>query len=1130
MTQRKFSSRINRLLLSLWLPLCILLAGYGIANHFSSLKQLEQQQYIKQSVMQRLSLITDGVRENVSLYEYGLRGTRAAVMTVTPEQLNYQLMLAYSQSRDYAREFPGARGFGVIRYIKPNEKALFLAKMAEERPNFHFNIKQLQPHNDSLFVIQYIEPEQRNVEAIGLDIGSEPMRRKAALDAALTNEVRFTAPVTLVQANEKTQQGFLILLPIYYTSSVPAEPAARLTQLYGWSYAPILIDEVLNTVSGLQDDVTLSIVDITDAAPLAFFNRGKVAENLAKYQQQLGMSLLGRQWQLTLTPNPAFISALQLSSKGALFREVLGGTLLLALLVFLMQLLIMRNTQKVRHKAELSQIAETTLKQANIELEQLVEARTEEISRVNTLQRSILSGAGYAIVATDTSGFITAFNPAAERLLGYQASEVVQKCTPAIFHVPEELQQHAAKLSAELGIDTHADFESLVAKARQGLHESRRWTYVTKQGDTVQVKLNVSALTDENNQRVGYLGIAFDLTEQLKRESELAKAKEQAEIASQAKSDFLANMSHEIRTPMNAILGLLQLTANTQLDKRQADYIEKTQRAASSLLALLNDILDFSKVEAGKLELDPQVFNLPNLLQDISIILWSDSQSKHLTVQYHIADDVPEQLFGDSLRIKQVLLNIAGNAIKFTEQGTVIISIHAQPLPDNGLQLLCRIKDTGIGMSAEQQKVIFSGFHQAESSISRRYGGTGLGLSISKRLINLMGGNISVQSELGKGSEFSFDFMLKQVDKDADADTQLPTAPQLAAPTRPQTPLAGLTLLLVEDNATNQLVASELLQAQGAVVDIASSGEDALTLLATKPTRYNLVLMDIQMPDMDGYQTTRHIRQQAQFASLPIVAMTANALPSDKAACLAAGMQDHIAKPFSLDEVIAKTLLYCQRTAETSQATSSVSFDPPTLHFCQQHDIALEQACARLGHSTELYAKVLRQFIADLQHYASQLLSTDITVKSAALLFHSLKGAAGTVGFTTISKLAAEYEHLLNTCNAIDEVSFNAALASITDNQPIALALLNLIDNEITPDDTLHTNAEIIPNADLQAQLKQLMVYLTVADMAALPLFRQLAHQLQLSHPELVQNLNKEISALAFDAAAAILKPLLSEK
>lgn len=1265
MMQTAIRSTINlrSLILSLWLPLAILVAGYITASHYAAQQKAEQRLRIQQAVMQRLQLITDGVREKVTLYQYGLRGTRGAVMTISPERFSYQDMQTYTRSRDYKLEFPGARGFGLIRHITPEQKENFLQRMAQERPDYSFNIRQLQPHQHSLFVIQYIEPEARNSEAVGLDIGSEPMRRKAALDAALNNDIRLTAPITLVQANQKTQQGFLILMPVYLSSAPAAEPEQRLRQLYGWSYAPILIDEVLSTVSGLRDDVMLRITDSTEHQQLTFFQYGQAPEQHLVYQQQQELNLFGRQWQLALTPTAGFITALQLPSDRSLFREILGMTALLTLIVFLAQLLLLRRRQLAKHKIELARIEEKLLKQANAELEQQVALRTAEISRVSTLQRSILKGAGYAIIATDTQGIITAFNPAAERLLGYQASEVLAIKSPGIFHLADEVAERAALLSNELGRVVPAGFDTFVAKARLGLQDINRWTYVTKTGEQVQVRLNVSALMDEHGNLTGFLGIAFDLTEQLKRETELAQAKEQAEIASKAKSDFLANMSHEIRTPMNAILGLLQLVANTHLDKRQSDYIDRTQRAAKSLLALLNDILDFSKVEAGKLELDPHPFSLPTLMQDIGIILSSGSSDKELEVLFHIAADVPQHIIGDSLRFKQVLLNLAGNAIKFTESGEVIISIAAKPAEGNMLTLHCAVSDTGIGMTAEQQQAIFSGFHQAESSISRRYGGTGLGLAISKRLVSLMGGSISVQSEPGHGSTFEFDILVKraeegditqhpaltmlpsalkvlivddndnarlilqemaesfgwQADTARDAQQALPLLDQAyvsgqpyailfvdwrmpgmnglefahhlkqtnqaqtpplvvmitaygrevltkhsvsyqqlldgflmkpvthdmmlntvqtilsgdsVLPAHNQTqsntkPLTGLTLLLVEDNLTNQLVATELLQDQGATIDVAGSGPQALTMLQEQPGRYDLILMDIQMPEMDGYQVTRLIRQQLQLADLPIVAMTANALPTDKAACFAAGMQDHIAKPFSVAEVVQKTLHYCgvQQSNDLPQRPSA-SFDSATMAFCQQHQIDLEPACARLGSSTDLYLKVLQQFIKDLQQAQTTLRQTKIAQTDARILFHSLKGSAATVGFSTLAEHAASEEARLNTAEVQVNGDITLTFKLLEDSQNEASELLTLLQAQKAADE----NTIAMPQAELRQQLNLLMHYLTSANMQALATFRALLPTLQQQDPQLAEQLDNAISALAFDNAAAILQTLIHER
>lgn len=1260
---------LRSLILSMWLPFAVLLAGYALASHYAKQQKVEQQQRIDQAVMQRLQLITEGVREKVTLYQYGLRGTRGAVMTLSPEKFSYQDMQTYTLSRDYKLEFPGARGFGLIRYVALNDKEQFLQRMATERPDYNFRIRQLQPHQHSLFVIQYIEPENRNSEAVGLDIGSEPMRRKAAMDAVINNDIRLTAPITLVQADQKTQQGFLILMPVYRTSPAPAEPEQRLNQLYGWSYAPILIDEVLSTVSGLRDDVILSITDSTEHQQLTFYTYGQIAKEHNIYQQQQELMLFGRHWQLALTPTPAFIKALQLPSGSTLFREILAVTVLLTLVVFLAQLLLLRRRQLAKHKLELARVEERLLKQANAELEQQVAQRTAEISRVSTLQRSILKGAGYAIIATDTKGIITAFNPAAERLLGYEATEVIGKKSPGIFHLPEEVTGRATALSAELGRQVAANFDTFVEKARLGQQDVNRWTYVTKTGERVQVKLNVNALMDEHGNLTGFLGIAFDLTEQLKRETELAKAKEQAEIASKAKSDFLANMSHEIRTPMNAILGLLQLVSNTALDKRQSEYIDKTQRAAKSLLALLNDILDFSKVEAGKLELDPHPFSLATLMQDIGIILSTGSSDKELEVLFRIAPDVPQQIVGDSLRIKQVLLNLAGNAIKFTEKGEVIISISAVPTEDNSLVLHCSVTDTGIGMTAEQQKAIFSGFHQAESSISRRYGGTGLGLAISKRLVNLMDGNIQVRSELNKGSTFEFDIKVQQsetpvqqhepllsalpsslkvlivddnenarlileemaasfgwhVDTAKDAQHALPLLEQASLSGKPYTilfvdwrmpgmnglefanylkqkhqtptpplvvmitaygkevltkhansyqqlldgflmkpvthdmmlstvqtilsgdaalpdgdnglaanqPLTGITLLLVEDNPTNQLVATELLQEQGAVIDVASSGPEALKILRDQPARYNLVLMDIQMPEMDGYETTRLIRQQLKLTDLPIVAMTANALPTDKAACFAAGMQDHIAKPFSVSEVVQKTLHYCHASAkeehagakdETAQLLAS-GFDTEVQQFCTQHNIELDKACARLGNSTALYLKVLRQFIKDLQNTTLKLQQGSIAETDAKLIFHSLKGSAATVGFNTLSQLAAEQEAMLSS-SASNTVAVDLTISEAIDsNRKLAIELLDKLADDTEPDSS---SAELSAS-EQQQQMSLLMQHLKSANMQAITVFKQLYPTLLQQDAHKAEQLDSAISALAFDNAAAILQTLINE-
>ena len=1257
----KFSLR--SWLMSLWLPLGLLVIGYFVATSMVDQQQQTQAKRISDAVTVRLNLIAEGVQEKVTLYQYGLRGIRGAVMLLSPEHFDYNDMQAYTQVRDYKREFPGAHGFGLIIKVEPNQTAAFLDRMAAERPSYNFQIRQLTPHQDSLFVITYIEPEQKNREAVGVDIGSEAMRRKAALDAAFNNDVRLTAPITLVQANERAQQGFLMLMPVYKTTTVPQDSRQRLEHLFGWSYAPILINEVLNSVAGLENDVFLQISDITEQTPIEFFSQEVKDTYDAALQHKLNLSVFGRQWQLSLTPTNRFINELQLRSGTSLFFEVMAVSTILAFGVYLLQLMLMRRSQLIRHKQELASIAEQTLLKANAELEQQVALRTAEISRVNILQRSIFSSAGYAIIATDEEGIITAFNPAAEKLLGYRAEEVLFQQTPSIFHLPAEVEHHAAKLTTELGSNIAVGFETLVAKARLGQTDNARWTYLTKTGEQVQVKLTVSALKDEQGQLAGFLGIAFDLTKQLKYEAELAQAKEQAESANKAKSEFLANMSHEIRTPMNGVLGLLQLVANSTLDQRQADYIEKAYSAAKSLLTLLNDILDFSKIEAGKLELDPHPFSLTDLLQDIGLVFSSSAEQKGLEVLYDVTADVPEHLLGDSFRIKQVLINLVGNAIKFTDKGEILISIRSQSLPEGEINLSFSIKDTGIGITLEQQNALFSGFQQADSSISRRYGGTGLGLAISKRLVNLMGGEIGVESEFGCGSTFSFNVVVRNAEKRAIQNSQTFTRSNeklsvlivddndssriilqgiavslgwqakiasdaqeasllvkqahrdstrydvvfvdwrmpgkdgltfarelrelhssvvslivmitahgkelldehnndyeryldgflikpvtkntmlqavesvvfgdldLSLPTSPlphELPLQGISLLLVEDNLTNQLVASELLQQLGATIKIASSGEEALEMLESTAEHFDMVLMDIQMPGMDGYQTTREIRKLPRHQLLPIIAITAHAMSDDIAACLAAGMQDHIAKPFDLNELTTKILSHhkAEKAPHVKQVNkSNLNFDQAALAFCQQHHIELEAAVQRLGYSLTIYVNVLKQFEQDLRQALQQLEDKTLTRRNARLLFHSLKGAAGTLGFSNLAKLTARLEDELREHSDDGYQVDNNVLdiLKLTLNTATDLVKLLQVEQQIA------TAQAPVSRTEQAAQLMTLKQHLNLANMAALPLYQQLAPSLQAQTPELNKELEEALVNLAFEQAVVIVDKMLSQ-
>lgn len=395
-------------------------------------------------------------------------------------------------------------------------------------------------------------------------------------------------------------------------------------------------------------------------------------------------------------------------------------------------------------------------------------------------------------------------------------------------------------------------------------------------------------------------------------EANLRLARDAAEQSARSKSEFLANMSHEIRTPMNAILGMLhliQIESQDQLSTKQADYLAKAEQSAKTLLRIINDILDFSKIDAGRLELEQISFSLSDVLRQIQDMFQQQVQEKDLYLRIHAPEEFPPQINGDPLRLTQVLLNLIGNAVKFTEKGGITLTISEPHCDDGHVSFAFTVEDTGIGMDEDQLRHLFEAFTQADTSTTRRYGGTGLGLAITKKLVNMMDGDIRCESVLGRGTCFTATVRFRLADGEPiDAKKEGGDENRKVTAGRPGGK-GKKPILLVEDNEINQIIAVEMLKMEGYDVDIAANGRQAIDMLEKRD--YALVMMDIQMPVMDGITATREIRKNKRFENLPIIAMTAHAMTGDREKSIEAGMNDHVTKPIEPElffEVLHKWL------------------------------------------------------------------------------------------------------------------------------------------------------------------------------------------------------------------------------
>ena len=787
---------------------------------------------------------------------------------------------------------------------------------------------------------------------------------------------------------------------------------------------------------------------------------------------------------------------------------------------------------RIGHQDEDSELGELA---RSIETYRVAVERAEgRLRETEQYYRSVLELAPDGLMVVDAHGVIQLANARTETLFGYPRAELVGEHVEKL--VPIDVRDRHPAL--------RESFHRAPAAREMGAGGELR--AVRKDGSLFPVEIGLSPLPERSGLGPEVAVSIRDITERKEQEGRLELAKARAEEATEMKSMFLANMSHEIRTPMNAIIGLSHLALKTSLDPRQRDYVKKVHDAGTSLLAILNDVLDFSKIEAGRLDLETTEFTLDEVIGTVTTFTAQKAHEKGLEFLAHVAPGIPERLLGDPLRLGQILTNFVNNAVKFTETGEVRLDISELERAGDEVQLKFSVRDTGIGMTPAQAAKLFQPFTQADMSTTRKHGGTGLGLTICRRLVELMGGRIWLDSVPGVGSTFFFTVRLRVaaarstgrvvperlatlralvVDDNAAAreilqeplasmigrvdevasgkealaairqedgvepydvvfmdwrmpgldgleasrriksDSSLARPPAIVLVTafgrdeirreaerleldgflvKPVTrsmlvdTLVGLfaeigdgaiatsatadgaalkdaRILLAEDNEINQQIAVELLEGAGAKVTVAKNGREAVeTLFGGGAAAFDVVLMDVQMPEMDGYQATARIRSDARFASLPIVAMTAHATVEERERCLSAGMVDHVAKPIDPDVLIGTVARFVGSTAPvpvSRETGETVALDE-------------EDGLRRVRGNRVLYAKLVRRFVEDQGSAVDQIAAATSRgdAELALRLAHTLKGVAGNIGAKLVQTAAGKLENDLRDGSDASEV------------------------------------------------------------------------------------------------------------
>jgi PAS domain S-box-containing protein len=845
----------------------------------------------------RAERVETEVKRRLQVAIYGLRGLRGPFTVM--DKVGRADFRDYVMSRDMKNEFPGAIGMGYIERVPRARLGEYVAAVrATDDPAFTVSTSGDLPE---VYATRFIEPLEDNRAVLGWDIGVSPERREACDRAMLSGEPAFTASVTRL-GDEAKRPGLRCYLPVYRRGTSPATPEERRRDLVGWVYMPMRVETVLAGVGNIADrhvEFELYQGRLTTRQSLLYDDDGEPhavpdaapgkGEDSSMFRRRAVITMGGREWTLWLGTTPVFNAEIDRST--ALFAGAAGvcTSLLLALSIWGL------GSGRARAVALAARMTE--------EFRSSEEQARQALARVSAYRMALNQ---HAIVAvTDISGTILEVNEPFCRISGYAREELVGA-------------RHSIVNSGHHSKEFWVQMWRIIAKG--GIWRAEVCNKA-KDGSLYWVDTTIGPVRDAAGKIEGYIAIRFDVSERKRAEQRLTDALGAAESANRAKSAFLANMSHEVRTPLTAILGYADLLREegdlSAAPKHRVETIDTIRRSGQHLLTVINDILDISKIEANKLAVEFMEVEIAEQIAEIESLLRPRAMGRGLKLELRLGTPVPERVRTDPTRFRQILLNLAGNAVKFTERGGVTITVHAEQAGGEGGDgwLIVDVEDTGPGLKPEHAGRIFTAFSQADSTTSRRFGGSGLGLTISRRLARLMGGDVTLlRTEPGRGSCFRLELPLNAVAGSTmltSLDAVKPKLPAGAA--GPSGAAAGdgpVTLrgrvLLAEDGPDNQRLIAFHLRRAGAEVVVADNGLLALDQLSThaaagKP--FDLLVTDMQMPEMDGYELASELRRRG--STLAIVALTAHAMAEDREKCLAAGCDDYAPKPIDKQQLLA---------------------------------------------------------------------------------------------------------------------------------------------------------------------------------------------------------------------------------